>query len=347
MRRRILVIALGAVLLVLAAGAGGLYAYDSSRSDVIANGITMGGIDVGGRGANSARKLLRDRLGPKVWGGAVGEGPHRRWRLEASDADVHVNVDRMVREALRRSRDGNFFDRAFRDLSGGKVEARLPMRVAYSPDKLHAFIDGIAKQVSRQPVSATINPNGFALNVTPSREGRAVRKRWLARRILRQLRDPNSVHVALVPTRTLRPHVSLARLAYKYPTFITIYRSGFSLRLWKKLKLVRTYTIAVGRIGLETPAGLYHIDDKQVNPSWHVPNSSWAGALAGQVIPPGPEDPLKARWMGFYDGAGIHGTDDLGSLGTAASHGCVRMSVPDVIELYDQVPLGTPIYIGN
>ena len=51
--------------------------------------------------------------------------------------------------------------------------------------------------------------------------------------------------------------------------------------------------------------------------------------------------------MGFYAGAGIHGTDEISSLGTAASHGCVRMSIPDVEELYDQVPLGTPIYIGD
>jgi lipoprotein-anchoring transpeptidase ErfK/SrfK len=51
--------------------------------------------------------------------------------------------------------------------------------------------------------------------------------------------------------------------------------------------------------------------------------------------------------MGFFEGAGIHGTSDVGSLGSAASHGCIRMSVADVTELYDQVPLGTPIYIGN
>ena len=103
----------------------------------------------------------------------------------------------------------------------------------------------------------------------------------------------------------------------------------------------------MGQAGLETPAGQYTIDDKQVNPSWHVPDSPWAGDLAGQVIPPGPDDPIKARWMGFYNGAGIHGTDEVSSLGTAASHGCVRMSIPDVIELYPQVPLGTPIYIGD
>ena len=64
------------------------------------------------------------------------------------------------------------------------------------------------------------------------------------------------------------------------------------------------------------------------------------------MIPPGPDDPLKARWLGFYDGSGIHGTDDIGSLGTAASHGCIRMSIPDVTELYSLVPMHTPIYIA-
>jgi lipoprotein-anchoring transpeptidase ErfK/SrfK len=77
-----------------------------------------------------------------------------------------------------------------------------------------------------------------------------------------------------------------------------------------------------------------------------VPNSAWAGDLAGKSIPPGPDNPLKARWMGIFDGAGIHGTDETYSLGSAASHGCLRMAVPDVIELYDQVPVGTPIYIA-
>ncbi|MEN3342702.1 MAG: L,D-transpeptidase ErfK/SrfK, partial [Actinomycetota bacterium] len=76
-----------------------------------------------------------------------------------------------------------------------------------------------------------------------------------------------------------------------------------------------------------------------------VPKSAWAGELAGRVIPPGPDDPIKARWMGFWNGAGIHGTDETWSLGSAASHGCIRMAIPDVIELYDLVPLDTSIYV--
>jgi lipoprotein-anchoring transpeptidase ErfK/SrfK len=83
-----------------------------------------------------------------------------------------------------------------------------------------------------------------------------------------------------------------------------------------------------------------------VNPSWYVPNRPWAGELAGQVIPPGPDNPIKARWMGIYDGAGIHGTDATWSIGRSASHGCIRMTIPDVVELYERVNLETRVYIG-
>ena len=105
--------------------------------------------------------------------------------------------------------------------------------------------------------------------------------------------------------------------------------------------------MAFGQAGFDTPAGLYHIQNKAVNPAWSVPKKPWAGSLAGTVVPGGtPQNPLKARWLGIYDGAGIHGTDQTGSLGSAASHGCIRMAIPDVIELYDQVPVGAPIYIA-
>jgi lipoprotein-anchoring transpeptidase ErfK/SrfK len=92
---------------------------------------------------------------------------------------------------------------------------------------------------------------------------------------------------------------------------------------------------------------MYDIQDKTIDPDWHVPNSDWAGDLAGTVVPGGsPENPLKARWLGFNGAAGIHGTAEVGSLGTAASHGCIRMAVPDVIDLYDRVEVGTPVYVA-
>lgn len=83
-----------------------------------------------------------------------------------------------------------------------------------------------------------------------------------------------------------------------------------------------------------------------MNPAWSVPEAPWTGDLAGQVIPPGPSNAIKARWMGFFEGAGIHGTDDVSSIGTAASHGGIRMRVPEVIELYRRVEVGTPVHVS-
>jgi len=153
--------------------------------------------------------------------------------------------------------------------------------------------------------------------------------------------------IAEVPVATTTPKVTRDELAKKYPALIIVDRAAFKLRFYKHLKLAKTYPIAVGQVGLETPAGLYNIQNKGVNVPWSVPNSAWAGDLAGTVVPGGvPENPLKARWMGIFDGAGIHGTDQVGSLGTAASHGCVRMAIPDVIELYEKVQVGSPVYIA-
>ena len=56
--------------------------------------------------------------------------------------------------------------------------------------------------------------------------------------------------------------------------------------------------------------------------------------------------PSEARWLGFDGSAGIHGTEDVGSLGTAASHGCIRLAVPGVVDLYRHVDVGTPVYIS-
>ena len=135
----------------------------------------------------------------------------------------------------------------------------------------------------------------------------------------------------MAKTRHTQPKVTTADLKRKYDTVIVVNRSQFRLRLFKDLKPTQTYGIAVGQVGLETPAGQYTIANKAINPAWHVPNSAWAGKLAGKVIPgDDPSNPIKARWLGIFDGVGIHGTSDDASIGHNASHGCIRMHIPDV-----------------
>jgi lipoprotein-anchoring transpeptidase ErfK/SrfK len=137
--------------------------------------------------------------------------------------------------------------------------------------------------------------------------------------------------------------------------FLHVDRQAKQLTQWRRLPFTNrfvqkaSYPIAIGKPGHETTAGLYVILTKAKDPEWLVPDSPWVQPplKPGQVIPGGdPANPIRARWMGLADGAGIHGTLDLSSLGTAASHGCIRMSEPDVIALYRDTPLGTPVWIA-
>jgi lipoprotein-anchoring transpeptidase ErfK/SrfK len=145
---------------------------------------------------------------------------------------------------------------------------------------------------------------------------------------------------------TTKPEVTTRELASKYPKIVVVNKATTSVTLYVNLKPSKTYQVAVGSAGYPTPSGRFTIQNKQVDPVWNVPNSAWAGSLAGRSIPPGPQNPLKARWMGIYGGAGFHGTADVGSIGSAASHGCVRMAVPDVIDLYERVDVGTPVFVN-
>jgi lipoprotein-anchoring transpeptidase ErfK/SrfK len=77
-----------------------------------------------------------------------------------------------------------------------------------------------------------------------------------------------------------------------------------------------------------------------------VPNSAWAGSLAGQTIPAGdPRNPLRVVFMSLGGAIGIHGTSEPWSIGSRASHGCIRMRAGDVRNLANRTPVGTPVLI--
>ncbi len=330
-------------LLLLAVGA---YAVDRANSDKIADGVRIADVNVGGLSTDQARKRLQVRVARPVEKPVTVTFEGTKYTLSPERLELRADVDGMVDAALDASRSDGLPTRVWRYATGGSVDREIAPQIAYSAQALDDFLGQVAEQIDRPARDASVTPTPASLNPVPAEDGVTVRPGELRARVRSAIESPGRRTVS-APVDKVEPEVTTDELAQQYPAYITIDRAAFQLRLWKELKLVKAYTIAVGQAGLETPAGQYTINDKQVNPSWHVPNSDWAGDLAGQVIPPGPADPLKARWMGFYNGAGVHGTDDLASLGTAASHGCVRMSIPDVVELYDQVPVGTPIYIGN
>jgi lipoprotein-anchoring transpeptidase ErfK/SrfK len=346
MHRNLLIAVVAAIVLFLLLAVG-VWAYDRSQRDEIAPGIKIGGVNVGGRSEDSARKVIRAKVVAPLQQPVEVTYQGKTYTLGAKQLHETADVDGMVQEAVDRSRQGSILDRVARYATGGDVNANLEPRVGFDEGAVKDFVNRLSDEINQDPVDASVVPtdSGTKLVKHAGQAGLEIDKGPTTEAIDSAVRSPGRDQPVHPVVKETKPQVTTADLPNAYARYIVINRETFTLRFFHDLKLQRSYTVAVGQQGLETPAGLYHAQDKQVNPVWQVPNSAWAGSLAGQTIPPGPEDPLKARWIGIFNGAGIHGTDEVSSLGHAFSHGCVRMSIPDVIDLYNRVRVGDPIYI--
>src|SRR5215208_1106949 len=347
MHRRSLVLVAILVVALLAA-AGGVYAFDKGKEGQIAEGIKVNGVDVGGLSASAARSKLRTALLEPLNRPVTARYDGKAFKLTPSQAQIGVDIDGSVERALARSREGDILSRTWREVRGSPILTDIAAKVSYSRPAVRRLVARVQRKLDREPVDASVDLESGSVEPKPSSDGRAVRAARLRRDVERELLDAGARRVVRVRTTTVKPEVTTAELADKYPAVLIVNRGAFKLTLYKNLKPAKTYGVAIGQIGLETPAGLYHIQNKAVNPAWTMPDSDWVAPKdRGKIVPRGtPENPLKARWLGIFDGAGIHGTDAESSIGTAASHGCVRMRIPDVVELYDQVPVGAPIYIA-
>ena len=322
-----------AALALFAVNAG---AEQAPAVERIAAGVTAAGHDVSGLTVAEAGAALQ---------GAYGERLQRHsmtvrasglvWRLTPAKARVRFDPIASARRALN----------AGLSAQGSPVD--VPLAVAYSRARVERFAGRIDRRLRRRPRDSRLRISVTRVRVTHSRRGRDLDGRRLAREIGRALRDPRLGRVLKPKLLRPRPKVTAGKLRRRATTVITIHQATFTLRLFKNRKVVRRYKVAVGQPGYPTPRGRFAIQSKQVNPVWSVPNSPWAGELAGTTVAGGSaSNPLKARWMGIVGGVGIHGTGQAASIGTRASHGCIRMHVPDVVELFGRVPIGTPVLIA-
>ena len=338
-------ILLAVALAVMIFGSVGVYAYDAGN-DEIAEGITAAGIDIGGLTEEEAREKLTRELAYDIERPVKVKARGRTFTLKPEDAKIRTNVDAMVERAVERSRDGNVISRTMRQITGGEVHEDIPVRITFSKPAVKALVKRVARKTEQPARDASVSFSGGGIQPVAGRNGRRIDAGRLQGQIEAALVEPTSKRVIRARVVKTKPEVTTAELADRYPKIIVVSKSSTSVTLYERLKPVKTYQVAVGSAGYPTPSGKFSIQNKQVDPVWNVPNSDWAGELAGRSIPPGPQNPLKARWMGIYGGAGFHGTADIGSIGSAASHGCVRMLIPDIIDLYNRVEVGTPVFVS-
>jgi lipoprotein-anchoring transpeptidase ErfK/SrfK len=346
MRTRLIVLVAFVAFLGIG-GVAGAYFYDDSKKDQIAEGVKVNGVPIGGMTRAEAEKKLSSTLLAPLDRPVKASYKDRTFTLSQKAAAIGIDIRGSVDKALKSSQEGNMFSRSWRNIRNESLNQELAAEVSYNKPSIDKLVKRVRKSLERKPVEAKVDLSKGFIDEHGSKTGLRVKYNTLAKEVEQTLLDPGNTDTVKIQTTVVQPKVSTAQLAKKYPAVLIVDRASFKLTLYKNLKKAKTYGIAVGQVGLDTPAGLYTIQNKAVNPAWHVPNSAWAGDLAGKVISgDDPSNPIKARWMGIYDGVGVHGTSDDASIGSAASHGCIRMHVPDVEELYDQVPVGAPIYIA-
>jgi lipoprotein-anchoring transpeptidase ErfK/SrfK len=345
-----LVIAVSAFLAALVAAAAAVVIYDHGHKDKLGKGIAIGGVDVSGLTKPQAEAKLRASILDPLNKTVVIDHGSRQWHLTAREAKVATNLDATVDDAMDRSRQGNILSRTWHGVTGEKLDVKIQPEVTFSDAAVVRLLDRVRTSVNRPSMNATIKYTVNGPQTTPSHEGLAVDATKLHKAIKAALVSPQGRRRFAATTDKVAPKVSTDQLIAQNGTTLVVNREAFKLTVYKDLKAVKSYSVAIGAVGLDTPAGLYHIQNKAVNPAWTEPNSSWVPAAdRGKIVPGGtPENPLKARWLGIFDGAGIHGVDpsEYGTIGHAASHGCVRMRIEDVEDLYPRVPVGAPIFIA-
>jgi lipoprotein-anchoring transpeptidase ErfK/SrfK len=293
----------------------------AGRSPVpIAAGVWVAGLPVGGFRSEEARTLLRQGLGRPV---AFQLG-NRRWTATTAQLGAYAAGDAAVAQALSAP-------------AGSEVE----VATAVIPGRVAAYVAALDRRFSRPARDARLIGLDAQLRPVVAREveGRKLLRGATRAAIERTLRLAQRDPVAPV-FRTIAPRVTLRSLG----PIVVIRRESKALHVYDGRRLLRVLPIATGQARYPTPLGTFTVVDKQLHPWWYPPDSDWARGL--NPVPPGPGNPLGTRWMGLSAwGVGMHGTPDAASIGYSASHGCIRMRIPEAEWLYRRVRLGTPVVI--
>ena len=302
--------------------AGGQPESPGQRS-TIAGGVTVSGLLVGGMSADEAKRALAKLASRPLTVGYHGAW----WRYAPGTLGAEAQVASAVQAALE-APPGTALDL--------DVEIRERQLARWARSFAHGF--------DQRHRNAKIVLRGDRPDLKRARAGREL-SQGEAQLAVREALEQHERAVVPLPVDAVQPRrgnadVGLAIVIKRGSNRLILYRPGGP----KGMKVARRFGVATGQPSYPTPLGSYEVITKQRNPWWRPPDSDWAEGA--EPIPPGPGNPLGTRWMGISAPAvGIHGTPDAASIGYSASHGCIRMLVPQAEWLFERVRVGTPVYI--
>jgi lipoprotein-anchoring transpeptidase ErfK/SrfK len=286
---------------------------------VIADGVTVAGVPVGGYTARQAASATEDAFAEPL----VLTTDRRTIRLVAPQKlGAHALVADAVAGALR-----------------AKPGENVELAVDVDHARLQRYIGSLNKHYAQPARDAKVVLAKLRPVVKAGEKGLSVRQRALFSELDTALTAGDRTPVR-IPFKHSKPTVTVS----SFKSVIVIERSSNRLVVWDGKHRWGTFGVATGQAIYPTPLGQFEIVTKQENPWWYPPDSPWAAGLT--PVPPGPGNPLGTRWMGLSaPGVGIHGTPDAASIGYSASHGCIRMRIPDAETVFAHVSVGTPVFI--
>jgi len=307
-------------LVVCAVGVGASHARADSPPPpaVIAAGVQIGSVDVGGLTAEQATAAVQQAYFAPV----VLHVGHRGYSVSPHHFETALgDLDSAVQTALT-------------------APALTAVRLTPTLDtkRVAKWVKALAKKTYRAPAAGRIVLRHNRPFFTLAHPGRALRP-FPTRMLIRDAIVSGDHTVIVAPVKKLKAD------AVRSEPVIVIHRGSNRLYLYNGTHLVRVFPVATGQAAWPTPLGSFQIVVKQKNPWWFPPTQdSWAAGA--KPVPPGPNNPLGTRWMGLSaPGVGIHGTDEPWSIGHSESHGCIRMQVLSAEWLFNRVRIGTPVFI--
>jgi lipoprotein-anchoring transpeptidase ErfK/SrfK len=245
-----------------------------------------------------------------------------------------------VDQALEASDSLGLFSRVWHRLRHEPLNVTVDLTYRDGGNAVDRLVSTIGRAVARSPRDASLDVVDGKVSIVHARTGSELGTTGAARRIVRAL-DQGTLTVRL-PVEMLKPKVPDAKIGVTIIVDTTLNK----LSLYRGFKLLHTYPVATAMPGYVTPPGHWKIINKEMNPTWYNPALTTWGAGMPAVIPPGVGNPMGTRAL-FLNAPGIriHGTYETSSIGTHASHGCIRMLIADSEQLYPLVPIGSNVII--
>jgi lipoprotein-anchoring transpeptidase ErfK/SrfK len=307
----------GLILCLVVCALGAAASRANADGAVIADGVQIGSVVVGGLTAEEATAAVQQAYFAPV----VVHVGHRNYPVSPHHFHTALDLAPAIQTALT-----------------APADTAISLAPTVDNELVVKWVRTLAKKTDQAAVAGSLLLRNNRPFFTHAHPGRALRK-FPTRMMIRSAILGGTRALIVAPRKTLT-----APAAARQPV-IVIHRGSNRLYLYSGVRLVRTFPVATGQAIYPTPLGHFEIVVKELNPWWYPPTQdAWARGL--KPVPPGPGNPLGTRWMGLSaPGVGIHGTDEPWSIGHSESHGCIRMQVPSAEWLYQRVQVGTPVFI--